>query len=258
MKRLLSACLTSALAFLAISCASQQGVEEREPASSSRWKPSWESAIRKGIDADPRILQFAPVEAIKSWCSNYASLDKEAQKTFWVHFFEALAWNESEHDPNCKYEESFGVTSSGLLQMSTGVKSFKHNCEGMTQAKLFEPDLNLACGVSVIGRQFELAKAYKDGTEKPDNPYKRRISTSDGLRSHYYFSTLNPKVNPSGYKKFVAYIRKIDGCVTTTLAASDSDVPKSPTKPAPKPASISKPKPEAKPAEKSLLKPFKR
>jgi hypothetical protein len=190
---------------------------DRDPAAKnlpSPWKDSWSEVVVNAISDESPLIKKAP-KGVESLCPKFRSFSTADRKNFWASFFEALAYAESNHITSTKFGESFGVTSRGLLQISVlSAKGHGGKCAGATADQLHTAGFNLRCGVTILERQFNKNDAINNKGVPPVGPYELRIFKSDGLHTHYYWSTLNPKVSKCGYWRFRNWLANLESCVT--------------------------------------------
>lgn len=144
--------------------------EEKEPS-----KKSWSNHLHAEIESN-----FESFEArdITYFCPNYDNIPKEQQINVWGQIICMMAYYESNWKPNVRYvEHSLGIdpvtgrtnTSEGLLQVGYA-DSLYHKCDfdwekdknlddNDSKKTIFNPYLNLSCGVKILSKQLATHKA---------------------------------------------------------------------------------------------------
>lgn len=148
---------------------------------------SWESKIPQGkefsrllykaiLENAPEILELNSAEDTDVYCSKYKALTKTQRLNFWGEFFVNLALHESGwHQTARSVERTMGIdpvthmqiASEGLLQISyQDQKSYNINCDfdwkkdknysvKDMRKTIFDPYLNLRCGVKIFALQLK-------------------------------------------------------------------------------------------------------
>ena len=118
----------------------------------------WTDFTAKALDEVGEILLAKVPEDMNEWCPGFKKLDRDARKSFWVHFISAMAVFESSFNTQAKHREKFNdrngdpVVSRGLLQLSVeSAQGFGCNWIEKSQ-DLHDPELNLKCGVKILNR----------------------------------------------------------------------------------------------------------
>ncbi len=168
------------------------------------------------------MLGSNPPPAVKDLCPNFFALSVEQQRTFWAYLFQAIAVPESSMNPYTRFREvgipgidsvtKQPVWSEGLLQLSYGDTYGHKQCEfdwkrdqhleDTDRSKtIFDPRINLQCGVYIMARQLTRIKT---------------IVTGEGTlyTKAYYWSVLNNKAGSGGHASFKKQMGNLPGFCT--------------------------------------------
>jgi hypothetical protein len=135
------------------------GLLSREVVGSTAWddRPdgkTWSQMTRLAIDSDGVNLLAAVPKDIDAFCPNYASLEAQAKREFWVVLVAEIASIESGLDPNAAKMSpvSPGLPANarrGLMQISADAAR-RYGCANVGAAQLNDPQTNLGCGVRIL------------------------------------------------------------------------------------------------------------
>ncbi|MDA9189419.1 hypothetical protein N9O57_00390 [bacterium] len=101
--------------------------------SSGGWKGEWTDHIFTGIKSDSLLLKSGNSEVL-SFCPRFDDMEVDEQKTFWAHFFKAVASIESEFNPRQGMFESGDEHTKGDLMMNRVLgKKVEKTSEGLLQ-----------------------------------------------------------------------------------------------------------------------------
>lgn len=138
-------------------------------------RKAWSEHLYKEIES-----KFESFEArdITYFCPNYDNIPKQQKINVWAQIICMMAYYESNWKPNVRYvEHSLGIdpvtqrtnTSEGLLQVGYA-DSLYHKCDfnwekdkaladDDSNKTIFNPYLNLSCGVKILSKQVATHKA---------------------------------------------------------------------------------------------------
>jgi len=169
--------------------------------SSKGWKEEYDRLLqdklsKSSLTANPSAAMQADLQKM---CPAFSSLSPEDKSKVWAGLFDAMAMAESSHNPNNTYLESFGPTSTGMLQISEASARGHYNmcrksgradcsCGGATTSQLKDASFNLACGVTIMENQMATGRGIF------------------GNRS-YYWSVLNTTQN--GFPKVMGRLKAV-------------------------------------------------
>lgn len=125
----------------------------------------WTAQLLTSVEAAIPLLEQADADA---FVAGYAGLGAPLRIKYWAELLVAIAWFESNWNPNnITPEPSLGVDSIGLLQLSYEDQKSYHLPEPLDPAKksLQDPLTNLRCGVYIFAHLVSQDKVVegKDG-----------------------------------------------------------------------------------------------
>jgi hypothetical protein len=110
------------------------------------WKnPGWDQVLYDSLR--PRMKELSQAKDIEKYCSNFQKLPLEGKIQVYAHLMVAIAKYESGYKPGTVFEESNGVDSIGLFQLSYGDRFCPANHH---QGDLKSPAVNIRCAVSLF------------------------------------------------------------------------------------------------------------
>lgn len=130
-----------------------------------KWKSSdWDEYLTRAVEAygltDVKPNDFK--DYIDSWPET-----REGKIAFWSNILVMMAKYESNWNPATKYNESFGVTSRGLFQISVpSVNQTRYGCDVKNEMDLHLPAINIDCAVKVFAywvKTDRVIRGYKGG-----------------------------------------------------------------------------------------------
>lgn len=109
---------------------------------------------------DP-LLDLAPSDA-DVFCPGYAGQSADQRRAFWSAFLIDLARSESRLNSNLSTWRAFDSDAGrptfrrGLLQISIeSARKPEYGCEASGPEALLQPEVNLACGVRILGARLQ-------------------------------------------------------------------------------------------------------
>lgn len=119
--------------------------------SSSSWSKYTEQAVISSL-----LYKTTPKD-IASFCPKYNLLKSESRIQFWIGLVSAMAFFESNFDPQAQYVEKFKDTSGkfiisrGLLQLSIeSANQTNYSCDIESATDLHKAKVNLTCAVNIL------------------------------------------------------------------------------------------------------------
>lgn len=113
--------------------------------------PEYTLSILNQLDIHgSELIRMKPPD-MGQMCPHYSKFDEGKKKLFWASFFSILSNYESSFNPATQYQESNGVISRGLLQMSNGSVG-GYGCGLAHPHHLHSPYKNFECAIKIMTR----------------------------------------------------------------------------------------------------------
>lgn len=119
---------------------------------------TWTGYLLEALETHgQKLLTMGSAKDSNTWCWNFATLNREQRKQFFVMLISSMAHQESSFETNQSYKEGFkdakgsAVISRGLLQISqesANQSAYKGNIKNA--ADLYDPRVNLETAVKIL------------------------------------------------------------------------------------------------------------
>ncbi len=115
----------------------------------------WTAAALSALEDEGVTLLSTVPSDVQSFCPEYASLDRETRKHFWVGLLSSVAKHESSYNPGA---QGGGGRYLGLMQISPATARH-YGCDGT----MLDGASNMACAVKIAARNVSRDQAIVSG-----------------------------------------------------------------------------------------------
>ncbi len=163
-------------------------------------------------------------------CPGYNNATEDEKKKFWVLWMSSISYAESANNTYDKYREADGTISSGLLQIDYASANRwcsdlapEFNKTKFDHSDMFDPKINLQCGMMMMQRQILGVPMLKNGRLTQNRP---ELEGSLFTGKAWYWSVLR---NNSGKQKVIGWFknhaeRQLGFCKGTNIDIDTGDI----------------------------------